>query len=350
MICSINKFRKGLGVITGVIFIVIATIPITTTAKTADYIRPQMKVPSDNQITPERVSLGHALFFDPRLSGSNWISCATCHNPALGWSDGLPTAIGHNMTVLGRATPTIINTAYNRKQMWDGRFRSLEQQALGPIQADLEMNQDMDELLVELNAIPGYVQMFKSAYGDEGITQNTIAKAIAAFERTAVSTEAPFDRFIKGDKNAISASAKRGFALFEGKANCAACHQGHNFVDDGFHNIGVPDSNDPGRYTIVKVAVLKGAFKTPTLRDITLTAPYMHNGAYNTLEEVVDHYNAGGKATGNIDPNIKPLNLSDQEKKDLVAFMRTLTGKPKDITIPVLPPSSVKEVKHVLAR
>ena len=296
------------------------------------------------------MSLGHALFFDPRLSGSNWISCATCHNPALGWSDGLPTAIGHNMTVLGRATPTIINTAYNRKQMWDGRFRSLEQQALGPIQADLEMNQDMDELLVELNAIPGYVQMFKSAYGDEGITQNTIAKAIAAFERTAVSTEAPFDRFIKGDKNAISASAKRGFALFEGKANCAACHQGHNFVDDGFHNIGVPDSNDPGRYTIVKVAVLKGAFKTPTLRDITLTAPYMHNGAYNTLEEVVDHYNAGGKATGNIDPNIKPLNLSDQEKKDLVAFMRTLTGKPKDITIPVLPPSSVKEVKHVLAR
>ena len=201
------------------------------------------------------------------------------------------------------------------------------------------MHQDMDELLVELKAIPGYVAMFKAAYGNEGITLDTVAKAIATFERTAISTEAPFDRYIKGDTKAISASAKRGFKLFEGKAKCTACHQGYNFVDDGFHNIGLPDSDDLGRYKIVKVAVLKGAFKTPTLRDVALTAPYMHNGVFKTLDEVVEHYNKGGKGD-NIDPNLKPLHLSAQDKKDLVAFMETLTGEHHDITIPALPPST----------
>lgn len=337
---SIKNYTKLFKPISLIICLALAAIPVGAMAKKSDYLRPELKIPANNQITPERVALGKALFFDPRLSGSNWISCATCHNPAMGWSDGLPTAIGHNMTVLGRATPTILNAAYNRKQMWDGRFRSLEQQALGPMQADLEMNQDLDELVAELNAIPGYVEMFKAAYGNEGITPDTVAKAIATFERTAISTEAPFDRYIKGDYKAISASAKRGFELFEGKAKCTACHQGYNFVDDGFHNIGLPDSKDPGRYKIVKVAVLQGAFKTPTLRDVALTAPYMHNGVYKTLEEVVEHYNEGGKSDGNIDPNMKPLHLTEQEKMDLVAFMKTLTGKRHDITIPALPPSS----------
>lgn len=234
--------------------------------------------------------------------------------------------------------------------MWDGRFRSLEHQALGPIQADVEMNQDIDELLIELNDIPGYVSMFDKAYPEEGITQDTIAKAIAAFERTITSNNAPFDRYINGDKDAISQSAKRGFELFKDKANCAACHQGHNFVDDGFHNIGLPDTDDPGRYNIVKVNILKGAFKTPTLRNVELTAPYMHNGVYNTLEEVVEHYNKGGAVADNLDPNMKPLHLNDQEKRDLVAFMKTLTGEPMNITIPVLPPATTKEKGHVLAK
>lgn len=301
------------------------------------YLRPEVKVPADNKITPERVKLGKMLFFEPRLSGSNWISCATCHNPALGWSDGLPTAIGHNMKVLGRATPTILNSAYYRRLMWDGRMRSLEDQATGPIQADVEMNQDMDLLIQELKAIPGYVEMFEKAYPGEGITEETVAKAIATFERTIVATESPFDRWIKGDEDAMSTAAKRGFKVFEGKANCDACHQNHNFSDNGFHNIGVPNSDDPGRYKLIKVKVLKGAFKTPTLRDIELTPPYMHNGAYDTLAEVVEHYNKGGVEKDNLDPNMKPLHLTEREKDDLVEFLKALTGEGRDITVPKLP-------------
>ncbi len=305
-----------------------------------DYLRPEkVPAPASNKITPERVELGKALFFDPRLSGSNWISCATCHNPALGWSDGLPTAIGHGMKVLGRATPTILNTAYQRKQMWDGRFRSLEDQALGPIAADVEMNQDLDEVVAELKVIPGYVSMFEKAYPGEGVSQATIAKALASFERTVVSTEAPFDRWIKGDETAISESAKNGFAWFEdgSKGNCAACHMGFNFMDDGFHNVGLKGNQDAGRFAEVPVPVMKGAFKTPTLRDITLTAPYMHNGMYATLEEVVAHYNRGGDTKDNLDPNLKPLNLTAQEQKDIVEFLKTLTGEPMVVTVPQLP-------------
>ena len=302
------------------------------------YLRPEtVPAPAGNQVTPERVELGKALFFDPRLSGSNWISCATCHNPALGWSDGLPTAIGHGMKTLGRATPTILNAAYQRKQMWDGRFRTLEEQAVGPIGAEGEMNQNLDEVGDKLKAIPGYVVLFEKAYPGEGITKDTIAKAIASFERTVVSSPAAFDRWVKGDDSAISAAAKRGFALFEGKANCAACHQGFNFMDDGFHNIGIKGNQDAGRFAQVPLPVMKGAFKTPTLRDVALTAPYMHNGVYHSLDEVVAHYNRGGDSAENIDPNLKPLNLSEQEQKDVVEFLKTLTGEPVAVTVPHLP-------------
>jgi len=303
------------------------------------YLRPEaVPAPGNNKVTPERVELGRALFFDPRLSGSNWISCATCHNPALGWSDGLPTAIGHGMKVLGRATPTILNTAYLRKQMWDGRFRSLEEQALGPIQAEGEMaGGNMEDVVAEIKAIPGYAAMFENAYPGEGVSTKTIAKAIASFERTVVSTEAPFDHWIKGDENAINASAKRGFELFEGKANCNACHMGFDFMDDGFHNIGLKGNQDIGRFAKLPLPVMKGAFKTPTLRDVTLTAPYMHNGMYKTLEEVVAHYNRGGDVKASLDPNLKPLHLTKQEEKDVVEFLKTLTGPPMMVNVPRLP-------------
>lgn len=308
---------------------------------TDPWLRPQaVPFPADNKPTAARVDLGRMLFFDPRLSGSNWISCATCHNPALGWSDGLPTGIGHGMKVLGRGTPTILNTAYNKILMWDGRKPSLEEQALGPIAADVEMNQDIAELVRELDAISGYRQAFARAYPGEGITPQTIGKAIASFERTIVSGEAPFDRWRKGDQRAISVSAQRGFEVFKGKANCAACHMGFNFTDDGFHNIGVKSLNgeeDLGRFAHRKVKVLKGAFKTPTLRDVALTAPYMRNGVYRTLEEVVDHYDRGGDAKENLSPNIRPLGLNDQEKRDLVEFMKSLTGKQVQVKVPVLP-------------
>jgi cytochrome c peroxidase len=293
--------------------------------------------PANNKVTPARVELGEMLFFDPRLSGSNWISCATCHNPALGWSDGLPTAIGNGMSVLKRSTPSIVNTALNSLQMWDGRFSSLEEQAVGPMQAPGEMNGTMEQILAKLESLPGYVQAFDKAYPGEGITKNTLAKAVASFERTVISKNSPFDAWVHGNQTAISSSAKRGFDLFVGKADCAICHSGPNFTDEGFHNIGLKDDNDEGRYAKVPIKVLKGAFKTPTLRDIALTAPYMHNGAYRTLEEVVDHYDRGGDDKENLDPNIRPLGLTDQEKKDLVQFMKTLSGKQMAITLPRLP-------------
>ena len=305
------------------------------------YLRPAAApVPADNQLTPERVQLGKALFFDPRLSGSNWISCATCHNPGLGWSDGLPTGWGHGMKKLGRATPTILNTAFNPIQMWDGRKSTLEDQALGPIGADAEMNQPLPELVAKLSKIEGYRSMFKKAYPAEEISEVTIAKAIASFERTVISTESPFDRWRMGDPEAVSESAKRGFQTFTGKANCQACHGGFNFTDNGFHNIGVRNEGGPedvGRFAQRPVASLKGAFKTPTLRDVALTSPYMRNGAYRTLEEVVEHYDRGGDAKENLSPEIKPLHLSAREKADLVEFMKSLTGKPMQVALPPLP-------------
>lgn len=302
-----------------------------------EYIRPvSVPVPTNNAMSPARVELGKALFFDPRLSGSNWISCATCHNPALGWSDGLPTAIGNRMKVLERATPTILNTGYQKFQFWDGRVKTLEEQALGPIEADDEMGGNITETVKKLSAVPRYVEMFEHAYPGEGITKETLAKAIASFERSIVSGDAPFDRWIRGDQMAVNESAKRGFVLFEEKARCALCHHGFNFSDNGFHNIGLKSNNDLGRGAKVPVRILKGAFKTPTLRDVALTAPYMHNGEYKTLQEVVEHYNRGGD-TKDLDPNMQPLNLSAQEKTDLVEFLKSLTGAQASLTVPQLP-------------
>ena len=324
-----------------VVWQMLTTAPDASARDFPDYQRPPLPVPADNAVTPARVELGKALFFDPRLSGSQWISCASCHNPGLGWSDGLPTAVGDGMKTLPRATPTIVNVAYNRIQMWDGRAKTLEDQALGPIMAEGEMRQSMPVLLTRLRGIPGYVDMFERAYPGEGVSEKTLAKAIATFERTVIAKDAPFDRWVKGEANAISAAAKRGFALFEGKANCVACHQGYNFTDDGFHNIGLkPTPNQPqdlGRYTQRRVNLLKGAFKTPTLRDVALTGPYMHNGAYRTLEDVVEHYNRGGDTKDNLDPNMGPLDLSVRERADLVEFMKALTGDPLVITYPRLP-------------
>jgi len=315
----------------------------TLAAQAADFssfLRPaEIPQPDDNRLTSERIELGKTLFFDPRLSGSNWISCGTCHNPVLGWSDGLPTAIGHNMKVLGRATPTILNTAYLPLQFWDGRARTLEKQALGPIASRGEMHQDLDELVQELSALKGYRDAFEKAYPGQGISTDTIAKAIASFERSVVSTDAPFDRWVKGESHAMSDAAQRGFEVFLGKGRCVLCHNGFNFTDNGFHNLGLKGSDDPGRYAIRKVKILKGAFKTPTLRDVALTAPYMHNGMYKTLEEVVDHYDRGGDVKEHLDPNMQPLNLAKGEKSDLVAFLKALTGEPTPITLPASIPT-----------
>lgn len=313
----------------------------SATAETSSWVISQhAAAPVDNVQNPERIELGRRLFFDPRLSDKGTLSCASCHNPALGWSDGLPRAVGHDMKQLNRATPTIVNTAYNKLQMWDGRKATLEDQALGPFLAPDEQNLTIEQLEAKVRAIAGYEPLFARAYPGEGIRAATITKAIAAFERTVISSDSPFDRWQQGDEAAVSASVKRGFALFTGKARCSLCHQPPNFTDDGFHNIGLPkngEAEDLGRYAHRKIVALKGAFKTSTLRDIELTAPYMHNGLYATLEEVIEHYDRGGDVKDNLSQNIVPLALTAAEKADLVALMKSLTGAHSPVQIPQLP-------------
>jgi cytochrome c peroxidase len=299
--------------------------------------------PPGNETTPARVALGKALFFDPRLSGNGSVSCASCHNPGLGWSDGLAKGIGINGARLGRNSPTVVNTVHNTQFMWDGRARSLEDQALGPLRTQEEMSADFPHMRLMLQSLDGYRAMFEAAYPGQPIDESAVARALAAFERTLVSDNSRFDRWLKGDRKALTAREYRGYQLFKTKANCAVCHSGPNFTDNGFHNIGLrlgdSAAADIGRYKVKPVESMKGAFKTPTLRDVALTAPYFRDGSAATLREVVEHYNRGGDepAVGKRSPEIRPLQLSAAEVDDLVAFMQALTGRQAPVTIPQLP-------------
>lgn len=276
--------------------------------------------PKDNPSTPEKVALGKQLYFDGRLSADNKVSCATCHDPSKGYSNGDQFATGVEGKKGGRNSPTVINTAFQKFQFWDGRAGTLEEQALGPIQNPIEMNLTLDAVVAKLNAIEGYKKQFQQVFGTD-VTSDGIAKAIAAYERTLLSGDAPYDRFKAGDKTAMSESAQRGMALFFGKANCSACHSGPNFTDNAFHNIGVPGT-DAGREAISKSLGDRGAFKTPTLRDVARSSPYMHDGSMKTLEEVVAHYVKGGTAHEQLDEEIYELKLTDAQKADLVTFLK----------------------------
>ncbi len=302
------------------------------------YRRPtEIPFPSDNPYSKAKAELGKMLFFDPRLSGSNLISCASCHNPSFAWEDAQAKGAGNGMKRLGRHTPTILNLAWGELFFWDGRAESLEEQALGPIQADVEMAQPLDTLIEELRAIDGYGPLFDRAFPGQGITADTIAKAIATYERTVVSSKAPFDRWVGGDENAISQSAKRGFVLFNGKANCAACHSGWNMTDHSFHDIGLK-TEDVGRAALLgDLPELRHTFKTPGLRNIVERAPYMHNGSLATLRQVVDHYADGVIRRPSLSDDIRPVKLSEQERQDLVALMLTLSSDDEPVELPVLP-------------
>jgi cytochrome c peroxidase len=304
----------------------------------APYHRPAtIPFPASNPYTVEKLALGKKLYFDSRLSAANLLSCASCHSPAYGWGDGQPKGIGHGMKQLGRRSPTIINAAYGQIFMWDGRAATLEQQALGPIQADVEMNLPLDQLIQRLKNIPEYDALFQAAFPKEGISPNTIAKAIATYERTVVSGRAPFDAWIEGDEQAISHEAKRGFVLFNTKAGCSSCHSGWNFTDDSFHDIGLADA-DIGRGKILPgVVKMKHAFKTPGLREINRRGPYMHDGSIRTLDAVIAHYDRGGINRPSRSDQIKPLRLSAKERSDLVAFLHTLSSDVEPTTVPVLP-------------
>lgn len=288
----------------------------------------------------QKIDLGRQLYFDTRLSKNNSVSCAFCHNPGTGFADARQFSIGAFGTAGGRQAPTVYNTGFLPLQFWDGRAGSLEEQAIGPIHNPIEMAETHETVVPKIAKIPGYQKQFQLIFGG-GASLQHIAEAIAAFERTIVSQNSAFDKYVLGDSKAMDEAAVRGMALFKGKARCVLCHNGPNFTDNQFHNLGVPQvgslKEDLGRYTVTKQERDKGAFKTPTLRSIVETAPYMHDGVFKTLEEVVDFKNGGGGANANLSSLMKPLNLTAEEKADLIAFLKALTGEPLKVKVPKLP-------------
>ena len=297
-------------------------------------------IPSSNLNYTAKIELGKQLYFDGRLSKNNAISCAFCHNPGTGFADPRQTSIGVGGGVGGRQSPTVYNTGLNHVQFWDGRARSLEEQAIGPIHNPVEMAETHEHVVAKLGKIKGYQQQFKAVFGTD-VNLQGIAEAIAAYERTVLSTNSAFDKYVLGDQKAMDDAAVRGMALFKGKARCILCHNGPNFTDNQFHNLGVPQvgpmKEDLGRFVVSRAEKDRGAFKTPTLRSITETAPYMHDGAFKTLDEVVEFLDQGGGSNPNLSPLAKPLNLTAEEKSDLVAFLKALAGEPIPFSMPKLP-------------
>ncbi|MEM6498650.1 MAG: cytochrome c peroxidase [Pseudomonadota bacterium] len=293
--------------------------------------------PADNPYTSEKAALGKALFFDPRLSGDQNMTCASCHNPSFGWEVSTKTSVGALSTKLKRQAPTILNLAWRAPFFWDGRSMSAEDQALVPIENPAEMNLPIAVAVERLNAIKGYKAWFAKVFPQRKIAPTTIAAALATYERTIVSNYSPFDQWIDGDEKAISQSAKDGFDLFVGRARCAACHTGWNFTDNKFHDIGTTD-DDIGRAAVApNEPVSKFACKTPSLRDIAKRAPYMHAGQIETLRDVVIHYMGGGIDRPSRSPLFEPVDLSDDDINNMVAFLESLTGARQTVPLPVLP-------------
>jgi len=292
-------------------------------------------IPDDNPMTSAKIALGKKFFWDKRWSVNATVACVSCHPPEHGWADPRQFSINFAGQPTPRHAPTIVNRLFSDRQLWTGLRPSLEEQAL-------KDSNRTDEMVVKnLGAIPAYQAEFRAVFGTE-LSPDGVAKAIASYVRTIVSGNSPYDRFRAGDKTALAPAAQQGLALFEGKARCVACHVGFNFTDEGYRNIGVgmeQPNPDLGRYLVTKVEADKGAFKTPTLRDVAKRSPYMHNGSEKTLEDVVAFYNRGGVRNPWLSPDIKTLGLSAHEQAELVAFLRALTGEidPEVGRPPVLP-------------
>jgi cytochrome c peroxidase len=322
--------------------------------------------PPENPATPEKVALGKQLFFDRRLSGDGTMSCATCHAPESGFADALPISLSYPTTRNWRNSPGLVNVAYRKTLFHDGRATSLEEQALFPMMSPFEMNRNLDYLEEVLKTVPAYVEAFRSVFGGE-ITRQRVAMAIAAFERTLLSRDTPLDRHLRGEPGALSARQRAGLDLFLGKAACATCHNGPNLTDERFHNLGVPEDpkaredprvlatarfvgkvsgfpeyrallEDPGRFLVTKDPADRKAFSTPPLREVAATAPYMHNGAFRSLEEVIDFFDRGGGDDPRKSPLLKPLGLTRGEKEALRDFLAAgLSGRMPESRAPVLP-------------
>jgi cytochrome c peroxidase len=291
---------------------------------------PPLQWPRDNPYSAAKVELGRDLYFDKRLSADDSVSCASCHAPQHAFTDGSPVSTGIRSQKGGRSAPTVINRAYSLAQFWDGRAGTLEEQAKGPMANPIEMGNTHEGVVSKIQGVAGYRPLFAKAFGSEEINIDRVAQAIACFERTVLSGNAPYDRYKAGQKSAMSAAQVHGMKVFFEKAQCDRCHEGSNFTLNAYANLGVgTDKPDPdvGRFAVTKDQRDWGVFKTPTLREIEHTAPYMHDGSLKTLDDVVEFYNKGGIPNRNLDANIKPLKLSEQEKKDLVSFLKALSGE-----------------------
>lgn len=336
-----NRWLAGMGVA----FLLVGTwVPMAEGVDLSNGPLPAVPVPPDNPQTDAKIRLGMALYFEPRLSADNTISCATCHNPKTGWANTTSTDTGIGKQVGDRNSGTILNAAYMQFQFWDGRAGSLEEQALGPIHNPVEMGETLENVVRKLNAIPGYREMFRDVFGTD-VTTDGIAKAIAAFERTIVSGPSPYSRYLAGDRKAMSRSAIRGMALFNGKGHCTACHSGPTFSDQGFHNLGVgmdAETPNPGRQKVTGSAGDLGRYKTPSLLNVAVTPPYLHDGSEKTLMAVMELYNRGGVPNPNLDPQMLPLSLTKRQMQDLVAFMEALTGTYPVMEAPPLPPDDAQ--------
>ena len=287
-------------------------------------------LPDDNPMSDAKIALGKRLFFDPRLSKDGSVSCASCHIPSHGFADPNPISPGIGGRRGARHAPTVLNRLFSQEQFWDGRAADLEAQAHLPLINPDEMGMtSYEEVVANVRAVPGYAPLFADVYGDPRVDMPRIAQAIAAYERTVLTGDSPYDRYVAGDHGALRDDQVRGLTVFLGRGRCVTCHVGFNFSDENYRNIGVgmdAAAPDLGRYEVTRRDEDRGAFKTPTLRNVALTAPYMHDGSEPTLETVVELYDRGGVRNAWLSKDVQPLGLSPQEKRDLVAFMQALTG------------------------
>ncbi len=303
---------------------------------------PPVPIPADNPMTVEKVALGKMLYFDKRLSKDKKISCATCHDPNMAWAEHKPTSEGIGGHVGERNSPTVINAAYMTSQFWDGRAKTLEEQALGPIENPIEMGHDLATVCQDCQKIPEYAEQFKKVFGTE-VTQEGIAKAIAAFERTVLSGNSPYDKFKAGDKDALTDAQKRGLELFTGKASCATCHAPPIFSNGQFYNAGVSidkEKPDEGLKSVTKKDSDMGKFRVPHLREVAKTYPYFHDGSVAKLADAVALMADGGKDNPNLSNLMKAVRaakLTDKDKADLTEFLKALSGEFPKTEPPKLP-------------
>ena len=282
--------------------------------------------PPENPITPEKLALGRQLFFDRRLSGDGRTSCATCHQPSRAFTDGRVVSVGVHGRIGRRNTPSLLNRAYGQRFFWDGRAATLEDQVTMALEGRTDLDLPAADAAKRLSTVRDYVTPFRAAF-DEPVSARGIVRALATFVRGQLSANSAYDRYAAGDRRALSSTAQRGLDLFTGKANCWQCHAGSSFTDEGTHNTGV-GRGDAGRFEFTRHPDDRGRFKTPSLRNVAATAPYMHDGSFATLDAVVDFYDRGGGPNPRLDRLIRPLRLSSEERRSLVAFLSSLTGRP----------------------